>query len=65
MPEVVVIAGPNGAGKSTFAPDLLRKHYSNIPFLNADAIAVSIIGSATNVDDRSRQNHADSNAGIF
>jgi predicted ABC-type ATPase len=39
MPNVVIIAGPNGAGKSTFAPDLLREHYSNIPFLNADSIA--------------------------
>ena len=39
MLEVVIIAGPNGAGKSTFAPDLLREHYSNIPFLNADSIA--------------------------
>ncbi|MEQ1605296.1 MAG: zeta toxin family protein [Pyrinomonadaceae bacterium] len=49
MPSVIIIAGPNGAGKSTFAPDLLNKHFSGIPFLNADSIAESLV-SAGNVD---------------
>lgn len=49
MPNVVIIAGPNGAGKSTFAPDLLRKYYSNIPFLNADSIAETL-RTETNAD---------------
>lgn len=49
MPNIVIIAGPNGAGKSTFAPDLLKEHFSNIPFLNADSIAESL-GSVDNVE---------------
>lgn len=49
MPDVVIIAGPNGAGKSTLAPDLLRKYYSDIPFLNADSIAETL-STESNVD---------------
>lgn len=51
MPNVIVIAGPNGAGKSTLAPDLLKAHFSNAPFINADSIAEELNdGKATNVD---------------
>lgn len=42
MRNVVIIAGPNGAGKSTFAPDLLKEHFFDIPFLNADLIAEAL-----------------------
>lgn len=47
MPNVIVIAGPNGAGKSTLAPDLLKKHFSDAPFINADAIAEELTSSKT------------------
>jgi predicted ABC-type ATPase len=43
MPDVVVIAGPNGAGKSTLAPDLLKKFFNDIPFINADTIAEGLL----------------------
>jgi predicted ABC-type ATPase len=50
MPNVVVIAGPNGAGKSTLAPNLLEKHFGNVPFVNADEIAETLVGSEHSTD---------------
>ena len=50
MPDVIVIAGPNGAGKSTLAPNLLEKHFGNIPFINADEIAETLAGSEHSTD---------------
>ncbi len=35
-PLLIVVAGPDGAGKSSFAPALLRRYPSGIPYLDVD-----------------------------
>ena len=42
-PWLVVIAGPNGAGKSTFAARFLPVLATNLPFINVDDLARTMV----------------------